>query len=197
MQYIFQFVEQQISVLILINLLAFVFFEIFPLILKKENTIAKNFNDLLLYQFGMSIFSIVFGVLIFFGFYKVGLVKEFINLRDLPLFVQVVIVYLTAEFFIYASHLSAHKLKIPLVTKSHYFHHTVTDDLQWVNSKKEHPFIIFLFILVFNFVFYTIFGTSTLVKVLCVNIFIFLHQNRLNLIKLHQISKKHQKIEFD
>lgn len=174
MEQIFQIMALQISVLILINFIAFLLFEIVPIILKKGNTISKNFNDLLSFQFGMSIFSIIFGTIILVAFYKFGFVTEIINIKNLPILLQVIIVYLTAEFFIYISHLSAHKFRIPLVSKSHYFHHSVTDDVQWVNSKKEHPFIIFLFILVFNFVFYAIFATDTIVKILCVNIFIFL-----------------------
>lgn len=168
------FIFLQISILIFINFIAFLAFEIIPILLKKENTIPKNFNDLITYQFGMSIFSILFGAIIFIIFKQLNLVVGLMNISNLSILIQTLIVYLVAEFLIYLSHLGAHKWKIPLVSKSHMFHHKTTTDLQWVNSKKEHPFIIFLFILVFCFVFYTLFQTDNIVKILCVNIFIFL-----------------------
>jgi hypothetical protein len=122
----------------------------------------------------MSIFSILFGALISVAFFTLHLNLGIFDIRGLSIFAQIFLVYMLAEFMIYASHLGAHKLKIPLVSKSHLFHHTITHDVQWVNSKKEHPFIIFLFILVFCFVFYTVFNTAPIVKILTVNIFIFL-----------------------
>lgn len=174
MYYLFLYLFYQITILCAINLLAFLLFEILPISLKKENTISKNFKDLIIYQFGMSFLSLLFGIVIYLLFLKFNFIKGYFDITDLNIFLQIFVVYLMSEFIIYMFHLVAHKWKIPLISKSHLFHHMVTEDLQWVNSKKEHPFIVFLFVLVFCFVFYTIFKTDFLVKIICINTFVFL-----------------------
>jgi len=168
------YIKIQIFYLILVNTIAFICFELVPLLTKKSNTISRNFNELITYQFGMSILSLIFGFLIFsilkVSNFDIGL----IDISSIPSYLQIFTIYMVAEFLIFLSHLSAHKLRIPIISKSHMFHHKITDNMEWVNSKKEHPFIIFLFILVFCFVFYVLFRTDMISKILAVNIFIFL-----------------------
>jgi sterol desaturase/sphingolipid hydroxylase (fatty acid hydroxylase superfamily) len=160
--------------LISVNLIGFACFEIIPIFLKKQHKISENFPDLMVYQFGMSILSLIFGLAIIFLFKVLKLDIGIINISQFPLFLQVFIIYLVSEFFIYLAHFGAHKWLVPLVSSAHRFHHRVTYNMEWVNSKKENPFIIFLFVLVFCIVFYIFFQTLALAKVLSVNIFIFL-----------------------
>lgn len=174
MEYLKQILVVQIFFLVSVNLLAFVCFELVPLLWKKKQRISENFKDLVIYQFGMSVVSLIFGFIIIFflKFFKFDV--GFVNLLELPLILQIFIIYIVSEFFIYLAHMGAHKWRIPVVTNAHKFHHRVTFDMEWVNSKKENPFIVFLFVLVFCTVFYVFFQTSTLAKILSVNIFIFL-----------------------
>jgi hypothetical protein len=164
----------QLAFLLIVNSIAFLFFEILPILYGEREKISDNFKDLLLYQFGMSVLSLIFGILIYMTLHYFGLDLGFLNISSTSVYIQVPFVYLFAEFFIYLSHLGAHKLRIPLISKYHKFHHKITNDMDWVNSKKEHPVVIFLFVLVFSIVFYVFFRTDFLTKVLVVNIFIFL-----------------------
>ena len=174
MDYLTNLLWIQFSFLMLTNLLAFICFEITPIVLGKQQKISENFLDLIVYQFGMSIVSLFFGIIILVFMKATNFDLQILDIRSLPTIIQVSIVYLVSEFFIYLAHMGAHKWKIPLVSNAHKFHHRVTDNMEWVNSKKENPFIVFLFVLVFCLVFYIIFHTGTLTKLLSINIFIFL-----------------------
>jgi sterol desaturase/sphingolipid hydroxylase (fatty acid hydroxylase superfamily) len=174
MQTFIMYLLVQLSALSLVNITSFLLFEILPIVLKKGNTIKHNIKDLFIFQFGMSFLSLIFGFLIYKTIIFFGLNFGLINISSAPIFVQVVIIYLISEFCIYLAHRFAHTLDIPVISKAHLFHHQITTDLQWVNSRREHPVVVFLFSLVFCVNLYILFKVNWLTTLAVVNVFVLL-----------------------
>jgi hypothetical protein len=174
-QYIFYFywISKQLGFLFLNLLFCFFVFEIIPLFFGYKNTIKKNLNEFFKYQLLRGIYAFTLGafvtVLIFKGGFNLGI----FDITHLSILSQVIILYFCSEFLIYLAHMGAHKIKIPVLSNAHKFHHTVKEDLQWVNSRKEHLFSISLFVLVFCFFFFIFFKSSPTAHLICTHLFIF------------------------
>ncbi len=158
----FQIFTIQFSKLLLILIILFIIFEVIPLLLNKENTIKKNFTDLIRYQLLRSVFGIFVGGGLLLLLLLTPIKKGLIDITIFSTFSQVIILYFCIELVVYCAHMLSHKYKIVLLSKSHAFHHEIKDDLQWVNSRKEHLLIIGFFVTVFVIFNFVIFKSSNL-----------------------------------
>jgi sterol desaturase/sphingolipid hydroxylase (fatty acid hydroxylase superfamily) len=150
----------------------FITFEIIPLFFSEKSTIVKNLPDLFKYHIYRGILIRIMGIIIIISFSLVPFKKNWVDISFFSLFSQVIILYFFVEFFIYLGHMLVHKYKIPILSKAHSFHHETKEDLQWVNSSKEHIFVIFLFLLIFSFIFYILFKSSDTAKILVSFVFL-------------------------
>lgn len=165
----------QFSKLLLILIFLFIIFEVIPLLLNKENTIKKNFTDLIRYQLLRGSFGIFIGGVVLLVLLLTPIKRGFIDLTIFSTFSQVIILYFCIEFFVYCGHMLSHKYKIALISKSHAFHHEIKNDLQWVNSRKEHLLIIGLIITIFIIINFVIFRSSNLSHIIVSVAFISLN----------------------
>ncbi len=152
----------QIFFLLSILLILFFTFEIIPILIKKQNTIKKNFSDLLKYQLLRGLYTLFLGTFLAFLFFYTKINFGIFDITHLSIFSQVIIIYFCGELTIYTAHLIAHKYRVLVLSKAHSFHHTITTDMEWVNSRKEHYFVLSLFTFVFCLLFYVIFKSSTI-----------------------------------
>lgn len=161
--------------LIILELLLLIFlFEILPLVFGVRSSFKKNFSDFIHFQFLRGIFSITLLLVFFVGIKKFGINEGYIDITGLSDVVQAVILFVYAEFFIYICHRGAHVFKIPLITKAHKFHHTVTSDLDWINARKEHNLIISLFVFIFSALFFIVFKSSPMSHSITLALFLIL-----------------------
>lgn len=144
----------------------FILFEIIPLFFGVKSTILKNFPDLLRYQIYRAFIVRLIGIVILISILLLPFGKYWFDLREFSLFSQIIILYFFIEFFVYLGHMSAHKYKAPFLTKAHSFHHETKEDLQWVNSAKEHYFVKSLFLIIFCFIYYVVFHSSNEARVI-------------------------------
>ena len=135
-------------------------FEVVPVCLGRKSTLKKNLPDLARFHVVRGMVLLILGVTLPFLFFFMGIAHGIIDISYLPRFLQIVVLYLFSEFWIYLSHRSAHRYMIPILSKAHRFHHTTTTDLEWVNSKKEHYFVLILFLMVFEVTFFIVFHSS-------------------------------------
>lgn len=153
----------------------FVLFEIVPLAFGISSSIRRNLSDLIRFQLGRGMYAegvgLVFLLLIlYFHLYGGG-----IDLRQKTLILQVLIAYLSIDFVIYLAHFLVHKYRVPLLSEAHGFHHTVTSDMEWVNSRKEHVLVLGLFAAVFAFFFYIVYIVTPIVIPIVVAVFLLLN----------------------
>lgn len=166
--------EQNIFRLVLLVCGFFIIFEIVPLFFGRC-TIKQNFPDLLRFQIGRGVYAQFIGLVVFLLIIYLRLYHGMIDIRGESLIAQVLITYLSIDFTIYLAHLLVHKYRVPLLTKAHGFHHTITTDMEWVNSRKEHVLILGLFAIVFSVFFYAVYRTSPMVVPIVVALFLFLN----------------------
>lgn len=166
---------EQFKYFIFVMISMFSVFEIIPIFFGFKSTIKQNILDFFRFQVLRGVFSISIGTcfVLFFIFFRINI--GIINLYSLPIIIQVPIIYILAELVIYTFHLLSHKYKVPLLSKAHMFHHTITRDIQWTNSRKEHLFVLSLFSFVFCVLFYVIFSTSIISRLIVVIIYFFLN----------------------
>lgn len=150
----------------------FAIFEIVPTFFGVPSTIKKNMPDLFRFQVMRHVYVQAVGAAFFFLVIYFHLHGGALDIRNRSLMIQVLVTYLSIDFVIYIAHFMVHNYRVPLFSKAHRFHHTVTDDLQWVNSRKEHVLVLALFAFVFVFVLYVVFRASTIV--IPIDIFLFL-----------------------
>jgi sterol desaturase/sphingolipid hydroxylase (fatty acid hydroxylase superfamily) len=151
----------------------FLLFEVVPLIWGAKNTIRKNLLDFLKYQVGRGIYAVCVGAFFVVCIHTLGLNIGFVDLTHLSHFSQALIIYFFVEFVIYLAHMLSHKRNIPILTSSHRFHHTVTNDMEWVNSKKEHLLVIALFLLIFTSMFFVVFKSSGISHIMVTSAYLF------------------------
>lgn len=160
----------------LFSLCLFVVFEYIPLLFWNiPQKIKSNFKDFILYHIGRGVYSVMIGFVCIYGYIKLGIFGQGIDIGHLTIVSQVILLYLCIEFVIYCSHMCAHKYKIPFLTRAHSFHHQTTSDMDWVNSKKEHFFVISLFVIIFTLFFFVIFNASSAAKTLTLGVYVFLN----------------------
>lgn len=150
----------------------FVIFEIAPTFFGVPSTIKKNLPDFFRFQVLRHIYVQAVGAAFLFLVVYFHLHGGALDIRAHALWLQVVVSYLCIDFVIYFAHYMVHNYRVPLFSKAHRFHHTVTDDLQWVNSRKEHVLVLALFAFVFVFVLYVVFRADPVV--VPIDIFLFL-----------------------
>ncbi len=143
----------------------FFIYEIIPLFFGMKSTIQKNSYELFRFELTRAIFAITIGTLFFTLFTLAGFGRDkgFFDITQFSIFSQVIILYFCIELTVYLLHFAAHTCRIPILSLAHGFHHTITTELQWVNSRKEHLFVISLFVLIFSIFFCIIFQTSRIV----------------------------------
>lgn len=137
-------------------------FEIVPIFFNVKSSLRKNFSDFFHFQFFFGLWATTLLIILYIIFYSLPIQKGYLDITHMSNFTQSVILLIIAEFFIYIFHRSAHLFKIPILSKAHRFHHTITTDIDWVNSRKEHIFIISLFVTVFAVLFFVVFKSSPL-----------------------------------
>ncbi len=157
------------------TLVLFIIFEVIPIFFGAKNTIKKNLHDLMLYNiirmYVTKVIAAFVSVLIILSPIK----KEIIDLTHLSAFSQIVILYFFIELSIYFLHRVSHTYDIPLFSKAHGFHHKIKDDLQWVNSRKEHFLVITSFVIIFSIFYYVVFKTEVLVKIIVAALYLTLN----------------------
>lgn len=159
---IFKSTILQLISLSIILFLLFIIFEIIPLFFGIKNTIKSNLTDFIKYQVIRGIYTISLGIFFIVLFFYIKINFGLINITNFSTFSQVIILYFCSEFIIYIAHLLAHKYKIPILSKAHSFHHTLTTNMEWVNSRKEHYFVLTLFTFIFCLFFFVIFKSSNI-----------------------------------
>lgn len=169
---VYRIVRNDIVQLGIILAVFFFLFEILPLFFGVQSTIRKNLPDLFRFQVLRHIYVQAVGGLFFFLVVYFHLHGGALDITGHPLWVQVIVTYLCIDFVIYFAHYMVHNYRVPLFSKAHRFHHTIHDDLQWVNSRKEHTLVLALFAFVFVFVQYVVFKASP--WVVPINVFLFL-----------------------
>ena len=166
----------QIGYVFLVAISLLVFFEcILPFVLNIPHRLRQNFHEFIQFQIGRSIFALIFATVIILALVGTHVPMGWISLLHLSLFSQVLILLFCSEFVIYIAHLSAHKYSIPLLSRTHRFHHTVTTDMDWTNSRKEHLLVISLFMLVYCFFFFVVFRSSSAAHVITTSLYLFLN----------------------
>lgn len=153
----------------------FVLFELVPLPFGITNTIKKNLPDLFRFQIWRGIYAQAIGVFVLLIILYLSLAGGVIDLRGEPLIAQVLITYLSIDFTIYLAHLFVHRYRVPLLSKAHGFHHTITTDMEWVNSRKEHVLILGLFATVFSVFLYAVYRSSPMVVPVDIALFLLLN----------------------
>ncbi len=152
----------------------FVLFEIVPLLFGARIRIRENWRDFIRYQVGSSVYITTMMVpFILLIFYLLHLQQTLFNITHYSLFSQVLILYFCAELTIYGAHMAAHKYRVPILSKAHAFHHTITTDMDWVNSRKEHLFVISLFATVYCLFFFVVFKSSNLSHLVVTSLYVF------------------------
>lgn len=154
------YILNQILLITVILITLFFIFEIIPLFFNKKNTIISNLKDFFNYQLVRGFYTIIFGFIVAALFFYTKINIGIFNITNLSTLSQVLILYFFIELTIYTAHLLSHKYKILLLSKSHMFHHTIKDNLEWVNARKEHYFVLSLFTFVFCLFFFVIFKSS-------------------------------------
>lgn len=151
----------------------FTAFEVFPLFLGFPNTIRKNVTDMLRFHVLRTAVLMVFAIAlqITFAFFRLN--KGFIGITGFPVAAQVLVIYLCSEFFIYMFHFFSHTYKVPLLSKTHAFHHSISSDMDWINSKKEHYLVLCLFVCVFSLFFFVVFRASKEARLIAASLYIF------------------------
>lgn len=165
----------QLKIAITVVTLLFFVFEVIPGIFGIKSKIKENFRDFLKYQVGIGIYAVTVWFLLVIAIYSLNFDVGFFDISSLPIIIQTTVLFVCSEFFIYLFHFCAHKYKIPFLSKAHHFHHSVTTDMDWVNGRKEHLFVITLFMAVFAVVFLIIFKSSNQAHVLTTTTYIFLN----------------------
>lgn len=172
----FAFYLTQIGYVFLVAIGLLVFFEfILPLLFGIPHRLRKNFGEFVWFQVGRSLFALIFATAIILIFVVSDIPMGWISLMHLSLFSQVLILLFFSELVIYGAHLAAHKYPIPLLSRAHRFHHTVTTDMDWTNSRKEHLFVISLFMLVYCLFFFVVFRSSSIAHVITTSLYLFLN----------------------
>jgi sterol desaturase/sphingolipid hydroxylase (fatty acid hydroxylase superfamily) len=168
-------VAAQIFHFLLVSVGLIALFEFVPLLLMRRNTLVRNFPDFFRFHLARGAALIMIGTAFPFLYYALGLRHGLVEMRHLPLIVQVIVLYLCAEFCIYWSHRIAHRRKLPLLSKAHRFHHEIVEDLEWVNGKKEHFLVLSLFAAIFSIVFFVLFEASSLARSLTLGLYLVLN----------------------
>ncbi len=154
----------------------FLIFEGFlPVVFGTQRKIRENMHDFVYYQFGRSVFALVFGILMVVLYVSFDVKMGLIDITQFSLFSQVLILFFCSEFCIYVAHMGAHKYRIPLLTRAHAFHHTVTTDMDWTNSRKEHLFVLAFFMAVYTFFFFVVFQSSSNSHVVTTTLYLLLN----------------------
>lgn len=161
--------------LVVLVALFFVAFEIVPLVWNVKSTIRKNLPDLGKYQLLLGAYVQIAGLVILAVLIYLKVPFGNIDIRELPIIAQVIITYLCIDFFIYIAHFLVHRYRIPLLSRAHGYHHSITTDLQWVNSRKEHPIILALFASVFVLFLYVVFKVSPATSIIVISLGLFLN----------------------
>ncbi len=165
----------QIIFLILWIIFLFLIFECIPLLFGAKNTIKKNFHDFLIYQLVRGLYTVTVGAIFVFCIFQFNVNKGLVNISHLSHISQAIIIYFFSELVIYLAHMYAHKRKIPIITKAHQFHHTITNDMEWVNSRKEHLIIITLFMLIFTIFCFVVFNSSNISHIFVTTTYLLLN----------------------
>ncbi len=163
------------SVFLVVAALFFLFEFVVPFIFGIQSKVRENWRDFLRYQFGRSVFSLTTAFVIMAFFYGTNMRMGIVNITQFSLFSQVVILFFCSELVIYIAHMTAHRYHVPLLTKAHRFHHSITTDMDWVNSRKEHLFVIGLFMFVYCFFFFVIFRSSSASHIITTSLYISLN----------------------
>ncbi len=149
-----------------------VLFELIPFIFKRNGTFQiKDFFNFQVLR-GAYTASLIIFLLFVFLYFQIPL--GFISLEHLPFLVQGIIIYLIIDAIIYFCHLSAHKYRIPFISKAHKFHHSVTHDMDWTNARKEHYLILTLFTMIFFIVLFMVFQTTVAVRLFVISAYLTL-----------------------
>lgn len=165
----------QILLTCIMSIVLFFAFETLPSILGIQAKYKKNFKDFLRFQLLRGLYATVLGFSFIYVFIQIGIFGGFISIYGLSTFEQVVVQYFIIELCIYTAHLLAHKYNLPLITRAHGFHHETKEDMDWVNSKKEHLLVIGLFVLIFMSVFFVLFKSSNISHVIVILCYTFLN----------------------
>lgn len=165
----------QLAAFLLLAIILFVSFELLPLFFGSKSSVKKNLPDFLRFQVLRGGIIVLVGAALSSLFFFVGIANGLINISYLPLVLQVLIIYLSSEFCIYWLHRSVHRHVVPLISRAHHFHHSVTTDMEWVNSKKEHYLVLFLFVFVFSFFFFIIFHPSGAARAVALGVYVLLN----------------------
>lgn len=165
----------QLKIAVTVACLLFLVFEIIPTFFGAQSKIKENVGDFLKYQIGIGIYAVTVWFFLAVIIYSLNFDIGIFGINSLPIIVQVTLLFVCSEFFIYLFHLCAHKYKIPILSKAHWFHHLVTTDMDWVNGRKEHPYIIALFMAVFVFIFIVIFESTYQAQIVTVTMYILLN----------------------
>ena len=170
------FYSKELFFLTLFLLFSFVFFEIIlKSLLRNREAPIFSFKDLLLFQLlGPSInliFGLIFTVVIFLTNLNLGL----FNISSLHILFQIIILYLSVEFIIFLAHRLSHKKNFLGLYQYHKYHHSITKNMDWVNSRKESLIVSSLFVIVFCLVFYVLFKSSQMSNIVVVVLYLFLN----------------------
>lgn len=172
----FQFLLTQFwYVCLVVCALLFLFEIVLPPLFGVQARIRENMHDFLYYQFGRSIFALVFGILIVTGYFFLDIRMGLVDITHLSLLSQVIILLFCSELCIYVAHMGAHKYRIPILSRAHAFHHTVTTDMDWTNSRKEHLFVLAFFMGVYTFFFFVVFQSSSASHVVTTTLYLVLN----------------------
>ena len=153
-----------------------VFFEfVLPFFFGVSNRLRQNFREFLWFQVGRSLFALIFATAVILVLVLSDIPMGWISLLHFSVFSQVLILLFFSELVIYGAHLAAHRYQVPLLSRAHRFHHTVTTDMDWTNSRKEHLLVISLFMLVYCLFFFVVFRSSSAAHVITTSLYLFLN----------------------
>lgn len=167
--------QSQIVAFLGLTILLYLFFEILPVAIGRKSAVRKNLSAFVRFHIVRGGFVVAIGAALPFIFYVFGVRAGAFDLRSLPLYLEIVILFLAAEFFIYWLHRMAHRRRLPFISNAHRFHHQVRADLEWVNSKQEHFLVLALFALVFGTLFFVIFTTTKEARTVTAGLYLVLN----------------------
>lgn len=154
---------------------AIILFEfVLPRFFGKREKVFANSKDFFIYTVGLTLFNLVLGFFVVKGLNEIGYTKSLSDISHMNLILQIIIMSIFLDFLTYTLHYLVHRYNIPVLSKAHSFHHRITDDMDWVNARKESIIIMILFTVLSTFVLRTLFESSPIAVSIVVNLFLIL-----------------------